>query len=178
VMVDGSIRHNIFICCDTDLPALKINTIYNEVDWVEAVCSLETLVKTYQTKRFHNPQDRIHPFLLMKMHLFNTCFLAKFYPMVIKFKDLFYLRKVSLIISSEAEIIYLLTELSLSSEAASCAAIQDLPRILWNRKVHHSVHRSPPLAPILSQIDSVHTISSYLSKIYFNIVHLPSSWSS
>jgi hypothetical protein len=30
---------------------------------------------------------------------------------------------------------------------------------------------SPPLVPILSLIDPVHTIPSHLSKIYFNIVH-------
>jgi hypothetical protein len=30
----------------------------------------------------------------------------------------------------------------------------------------------------LSQIDPVHTIPSYLSKIHFNIVHPPTSWSS
>jgi hypothetical protein len=33
---------------------------------------------------------------------------------------------------------------------------------------------SSPLVPILSLIDPVHTIPSYLSKIYFNIVHPPS----
>jgi hypothetical protein len=36
---------------------------------------------------------------------------------------------------------------------------------LWNPKVHHSAHNSPPLIPILSQIDPVHTISSHLSKM-------------
>jgi hypothetical protein len=35
----------------------------------------------------------------------------------------------------------------------------------------------PPLVPILSQIDPVHTSPSYLSKIYFNIVHPPTFWS-
>jgi hypothetical protein len=34
------------------------------------------------------------------------------------------------------------------------------------------------VVPILSQIDPIHTISSYLSKIHFNIVHPPTSWSS
>jgi hypothetical protein len=55
-------------------------------------------------------------------------------------------------------------ELSPSWEAANCAAIQELPSVLWNRKVHYRVHKSPPLVPILSQIDPIHTIPSYLSR--------------
>jgi hypothetical protein len=56
-------------------------------------------------------------------------------------------------------------ELSPSSVAANCAATQELPSILWNPKVHHRVNKSLPLLPILSQINSIHTIPSYLSKI-------------
>jgi hypothetical protein len=36
--------------------------------------------------------------------------------------------------------------------------------------------QEPLLVPILNQIYLVHTIPSYLSKIYFNIVHPPTSW--
>jgi hypothetical protein len=40
----------------------------------------------------------------------------------------------------------------------------------------YRVHINPPLIPILSQINSIHTIPSYLSKIHFNIVHPPTPW--
>jgi hypothetical protein len=68
-------------------------------------------------------------------------------------------------------------ELSPSSEAANCAATQAFPNILWNLRVRYRVHKSPPLVPIPSEINPVHTTPSYLSKIQFNIIHTPTSWS-
>jgi hypothetical protein len=55
-------------------------------------------------------------------------------------------------------------ELSPSWEAANCVATQQLPSILWNPEVHYRVHKSPPPVPILSHINLIHTITSYLSK--------------
>jgi hypothetical protein len=62
-------------------------------------------------------------------------------------------------------------------EAANCAATHELPTILVNPEVHYSVHKSPPLILLLSHIDPVHTIPFHLSKIFFIIVHPPTSWS-
>jgi hypothetical protein len=64
-------------------------------------------------------------------------------------------------------------ELSPSWQAASCSATQELPSILRNPKVHHHIHKSPPLVPILKQINPLHAIPSYLSKIQFNIIYPP-----
>jgi len=54
---------------------------------------------------------------------------------------------------------YVLTysmEQSRSWEANRSLASPEIPRILWNPKVHYHIYKCPPPVPILSQISPVH----------------------
>jgi hypothetical protein len=57
-----------------------------------------------------------------------------------------------------------------SSRETSSATSQENPHIICNPKVHCHAHNSPPLVPILNQINPFCNLPSYFFKIYINII--------
>jgi hypothetical protein len=61
-------------------------------------------------------------------------------------------------------------EQSASWKADTCSVIQEILFLLWNLKAHYHVHKSPQLGPILSQMNPIDILASYLFKVNFNII--------
>jgi len=61
-------------------------------------------------------------------------------------------------------------EQSPSWEANLFSASQEIPRIVWNPKVHYPIHTCPPPVPNLSQLDPVHVPTSHFLMIHPNII--------
>ena len=91
-----------------------------------------------------------------------------------------FLRKISVYEITGHRSPYLLTysmERVLLEKLTGFAANQEIPRILWNPKVHYRSHKRPPTVPILSQLHPVPTILSHFLKIHLNIILPSTSWS-
>jgi hypothetical protein len=63
---------------------------------------------------------------------------------------------------------YVVEKLLNSREADSHSVSREIPRLSWNSKVHYCAYKIPPLVPIQSQMNPVHTFPPYFPKIHSN----------
>jgi hypothetical protein len=61
-------------------------------------------------------------------------------------------------------------EQSPSWKADSHSASQEIPCLLCNAKFHYRVHNIPPLVPVLSHMNPVHTFPTYFPNNHSNII--------
>jgi len=58
---------------------------------------------------------------------------------------------------------------SLSREVDSSLGSKEMSRILYNRKLHHRLCNSPPLVPLLGNINPLYAHRYHFFEIYFNV---------
>jgi hypothetical protein len=88
------------------------------------------------------------------------------------------------IISTRHQIFYLFTHLLtpwcriLFEKLIVTHLVKKHPAFLCDPKVHYRVHTSPPLDPILTQLNPVRPIDRYLPKVHLNVIFPPTPRSS
>jgi hypothetical protein len=112
--------------------------------WVHSLCGISSLSLSLSLSR----ESTCVPFHLTGCSAVNTCMSSFLHPLS------------HIIINATNSM-----EMRPSWESINPSVIQEFLNISYNPTVHYRVHKGPPMVPILSQINPVHTTPSYLSKI-------------